>query len=63
MKKRYSQPVLPDVYLVDMKVEVETGNRSNFSRALADEIKNYTQDTKIKALADELTLILESLKG
>lgn len=33
------------------------------AQALADEIKNYTQDTKIKSLADELTLILESLKG
>ena len=56
MKKRYSQPVLPDVYLVDMKVEVETGNRSNFSRALADEIKNNMQ-------RGEQTILLLNRRG
>ena len=56
MKKRYSQPVLPDVYLVDMKVEVETGNRSNFSRALADEIKNNLQ-------RGEQTILLLNRRG
>lgn len=39
MKKRYSSPVLPDVYIVDMKVENELGNRGNFSRILIDELK------------------------
>ncbi len=39
MKQRYNRSVLPDVKIVDMKIENETGNRSNFSRALADEIR------------------------
>ncbi len=39
MKNRYSRSVLPEVYIVDMKLENELGNRGNFSRALIDEIK------------------------
>lgn len=39
MKNRYSRSVLPEVYIVDMKVENELGNRSNFSRVLIDEIR------------------------
>lgn len=39
MKKRYSSPVLPDVYIVDMKIENQMGNRSNFSSVLVDELK------------------------
>ncbi|MBP3921754.1 MAG: primosomal protein N' [Ruminiclostridium sp.] len=38
MKNRYSRSLLPEVYIVDMKVENELLNRSNFSRVLVDEI-------------------------
>ena len=39
LKNRYSSSKLPDVYIVDMKIENELGNRSNFSTALADGIR------------------------
>ena len=39
MKNRYSRSVLPEVYIVDMKIENELGNRSNFSQILVDEIR------------------------
>lgn len=56
MKKRYSRSVLPEVYLVDMKVEIETGNRSNFSRALADEIRTNLEK-------GEQTILLLNRRG
>ena len=56
MKKRYSRSVLPEVYLVDMKVETETGNRSNFSRALADEIRTNLEN-------GEQTILLLNRRG
>ncbi|MCH5323598.1 MAG: primosomal protein N' [Eubacterium sp.] len=39
MKNRYSRSKLPEVYIVDMKVENELGNRSNFSTTLIDGIR------------------------
>lgn len=39
MNTRYSKAKLPEVYIVDMKTENELGNRSNFSMALADGIR------------------------
>ncbi|MCL2637129.1 MAG: primosomal protein N' [Oscillospiraceae bacterium] len=38
LNERYSKAILPDVYIVDMKIEYENGNRSNFSNVLLDEI-------------------------
>ncbi|MBR5088662.1 MAG: primosomal protein N' [Ruminiclostridium sp.] len=38
MNERYSKAVLPDVEMIDMKVENERGNRGNFSRKLLDEL-------------------------
>ena len=38
MNERYSSAVLPDVEMIDMKVEAERGNRSNFSQKLLDEL-------------------------
>ncbi len=38
MKKRYSTFPLPEVNIVDMNLEREDGNKSEFSRQLADEI-------------------------
>ena len=39
MNERYKSAVLPEVYLVDMKVEAENGNRSNFSEVLIHELR------------------------
>ena len=39
MNERYSKAVLPDVKMIDMRVEAERGNRGNFSSALLDELK------------------------
>lgn len=38
LNERYNEAVLPEVYVVDMKVEAENGNRGNFSEALLHEI-------------------------
>ncbi len=38
LNERYSKAVLPDVYIVDMKIEAEGGNRTNFSEVLINEI-------------------------
>lgn len=38
LTERYSNAVLPEVFMVDMKVEAELGNRSNFSEVLLHEI-------------------------
>lgn len=38
LSERYKNAVLPEVYLVDMKIENENGNRGNFSEALLYEI-------------------------
>ena len=38
MNERYSRAVLPDVKMIDMKVEAERGNRGNFSQELIDEL-------------------------
>jgi primosomal protein N' (replication factor Y) len=38
LNERYSRAILPDVYLVDMKIEHENGNRGNFSSVLLDEL-------------------------
>jgi len=39
LDKRYSGNALPDVYIVDMKIENALGNRSNFSEALIRALK------------------------
>ena len=39
MNERYSDAVLPDVYMVDMRVEAEKGNRGEFSEELLAELK------------------------
>lgn len=39
MNERYSNAVLPDVKMIDMKVEAERGNRGNFSELLLSELK------------------------
>ncbi|MCL2109633.1 MAG: primosomal protein N' [Oscillospiraceae bacterium] len=38
LNERFSKAVLPDVYIVDMKIEHENGNRSDFSGILLDEL-------------------------
>ena len=38
MKKRYSSTLLPEVSIVDMNIERGDGNKTEFSRKLADEI-------------------------
>jgi primosomal protein N' (replication factor Y) len=38
LNERYSKAILPDVYIVDMKIEHEYGNRSNFSAVLIEEL-------------------------
>ena len=39
MSERYSNAVLPDVKMIDMRVEAENGNRGNFSEELLCELK------------------------
>lgn len=39
MNERYSNAVLPDVEMIDMRVEAEHGNHSNFSEELLYELK------------------------
>ncbi len=43
MNERYSKAQLPEVYLVDMKLEAEEGNRGNFSTVLLNEIAENLQ--------------------
>jgi primosomal protein N' (replication factor Y) len=43
LNERYSKAILPDVYIVDMKAEHESGNRSNFSGVLLDELAENLQ--------------------
>lgn len=38
MNERYSDAVLPDVKIIDMRVEAEKGNRSNFSSELIEQL-------------------------
>lgn len=38
LEERYKNAVLPEVYIVDMKAEAESGNRGNFSEALLHEL-------------------------
>jgi len=38
MNERYSNAVLPDVKMIDMRVEAEKGNRSNFSSELIEQL-------------------------
>ncbi|MCL1823860.1 MAG: primosomal protein N' [Oscillospiraceae bacterium] len=38
LNERYSKSILPDVYIVDMKLEQEYGNRSNFSEVFIHEL-------------------------
>ena len=39
MNERYSNAVLPDVRMIDMRIEAENGNRGNFSEELLCELK------------------------
>lgn len=39
MEERYSAAELPEVHMIDMRVEAENGNRSNFSEELLEELK------------------------
>ncbi len=39
LDERYNNAVLPDVYIVDMKIEAQNGNHSAFSMPLIDEIQ------------------------
>lgn len=56
LSERFNKTDLPEVYLVDMKVEQENGNRSNFSEALLNEIgKNLSKG--------EQTLLLLNRRG
>jgi len=43
MTKRANNMVMPEIHIVDMRKELEEGNRSIFSRKLADEIKKNIQ--------------------
>jgi len=56
LNERYSKAILPDVYIADMKIEYESGNRSNFSRALLEEL-----DENLKR--GEQSLILLNRRG
>ena len=44
MKQRYSSSPLPDVSIIDMNTEREDGNKSEFSRRLAEEININLQN-------------------
>ena len=39
MEERYSTAELPEVHMVDMRIEAENGNRGNFSEELLEELK------------------------
>lgn len=39
LSERFNKASLPQVYIVDMKAEYESGNRGNFSEALLNELK------------------------
>jgi primosomal protein N' (replication factor Y) len=56
LNERYSKAVLPEVYIVDMKIEAQTGNRSSFSEVLLHEIEN-------NLLRGEQSLLLLNRRG
>lgn len=56
LEERYSKALLPDVYLVDMKIEAENGNRTNFSEMLLHEINSNLEK-------GEQTIILLNRRG
>lgn len=39
MEERYSTADLPEVHMIDMRIEAENGNRGNFSEELLEELK------------------------
>lgn len=39
MEERYSTAELPEVHMIDMRIEAENGNRGNFSEELLEELK------------------------
>lgn len=49
MNERYSKAVLPDVKMIDMRVEAERGNRGNFSDELLCELK-YNLENKEQSM-------------
>ncbi len=56
LTQRYNKGNLPEVYMVDMKAEYESGNRGNFSAALLHEIE-------INLQKGEQSLILLNRRG
>ncbi len=56
LTRRYNKGNLPEVYMVDMKAEYESGNRGNFSQALLHEIQ-------INLQKGEQSLILLNRRG
>ena len=44
LNERYSNAVLPEVYMVDMKDELAVGNNTQISKALADELKKNLEN-------------------
>lgn len=40
MEERYSTAELPEVHMIDMRIEAENGNRGNFSEELLEELKH-----------------------
>ncbi|MCL2633047.1 MAG: primosomal protein N' [Oscillospiraceae bacterium] len=56
LTERYSGNALPDVHIIDMKIEAAMGNHSNFSEALAAEIRHNLQ-------IGEQSLILLNRRG
>ena len=49
MNERYSKAVLPDVKMIDMRVEAERGNRGNFSDELLCELR-YNLENKEQSM-------------
>ena len=56
MKKRYNSGAMPGIDVVDMRIELEKGNKSMFSRALYDAIKTNIEK-------GEQTILLMNRRG
>lgn len=56
MKKRYNEGSMPDIHIVDMRDELENGNKSMFSKSLHDEIKHNIENK-------EQTILLMNRRG
>ncbi len=56
MKERYNKGAMPDINIVDMRSELEMGNKSMFSRQLCDAIKTNIENK-------EQTILLMNRRG